>query len=267
MEDISDDSELSTRSYSIYSSGSSYAYGANKADNEDYDKYHQGLQILKYKNSKNAQERNAVREQIQNQNQDQVENKAEDKDIEMADLETPKETFNNPLSKLSSLRKHMSIHSTDRRSGHSRRFSDASDESNIDSLLENGLTEIFSTPIPDGEDSETQNPVAYQMEDLSKGISPMDNSVVPPLGDERRIVGANEIDDVKKNFQREMYQNMKKRRSQIQKNVRSIFIYPCSYLALWVFPIIADCLQYNYEEKHGPVMWVTYLDTFTRPLA
>lgn len=60
---------------------------------------------------------------------------------------------------------------------------------------------------------------------------------------------------------------MKKRRAQIQKNLRAIFIYPLSYIGIWLFPIIADALQYNHEIKHGPVMWVTYIDTCVRPLS
>ncbi|CAI4326887.1 ADM_collapsed_G0008880.mRNA.1.CDS.1 [Saccharomyces cerevisiae] len=70
-----------------------------------------------------------------------------------------------------------------------------------------------------------------------------------------------------KHFQAQTYKQMKKRRAQIQKNLRAIFIYPLSYIGIWLFPIIADALQYNHEIKHGPTMWVTYIDTCVRPLS
>ncbi|CAI4057713.1 Gpr1p SKDI_04G2040 [Saccharomyces kudriavzevii IFO 1802] len=73
--------------------------------------------------------------------------------------------------------------------------------------------------------------------------------------------------DVQRQFQTQTYQQMKKRRAQIQKNLRAIFIYPLSYIAIWLFPIIADALQYKHEIKHGPSMWVSYIDTCVRPLS
>ncbi|CAI6423003.1 ADM_HP2_G0007770.mRNA.1.CDS.1 [Saccharomyces cerevisiae] len=73
--------------------------------------------------------------------------------------------------------------------------------------------------------------------------------------------------NVQQHFQAQTYKQMKKRRAQIQKNLRAIFIYPLSYIGIWLFPIIADALQYNHEIKHGPVMWVTYIDTCVRPLS
>lgn len=265
IEDISDDSEISTnRSYSIYSSSSSYAYGTNKADNEDYDKYHQGLQILKYSRSNRKQGVTDIPGR----------NKKADTTDRRSRSPSPTKLVDNPLQKLASIKKHVTIGSNGH-SGRSRAYSNMSDSSNIDEMLENGLEEIFSEPIPDGEyhddeigmDHIRTQPTAFEMAEMNNEIPDV---VIPSQifeDSEKPLVGKDKIDDVKKNFQKEMYQNMKRRRSQIQKNVRSIFIYPCSYIALWVFPIVADCLQYSYEEKHGPVMWVTYLDTFTRPLA
>ncbi|CAI6438012.1 CIC_HP2_G0007250.mRNA.1.CDS.1 [Saccharomyces cerevisiae] len=73
--------------------------------------------------------------------------------------------------------------------------------------------------------------------------------------------------NVQQHFQAQTYKQMKKRRAQIQKNLRAIFIYPLSYIGIWLFPIIADALQYKHEIKHGPIMWVTYIDTCVRPLS
>ncbi|CCK72541.1 Gpr1p KNAG_0K01760 [Huiozyma naganishii CBS 8797] len=72
---------------------------------------------------------------------------------------------------------------------------------------------------------------------------------------------------VNEQFQRENYRRMKKKRLQIQKNLRAIFIYPFSYILLWLFPIIADISQTRHELLHGPIMWLTYIDTFIRPMS
>ncbi|CCF58814.1 hypothetical protein KAFR_0F02170 [Kazachstania africana CBS 2517] len=73
--------------------------------------------------------------------------------------------------------------------------------------------------------------------------------------------------EVRKEFQRQIYFKMKERRRQIQKNLRAIFIYPCSYIAIWLFPILADISQSHHEIIHGPIVWLSYLDTFIRPLS
>lgn len=83
----------------------------------------------------------------------------------------------------------------------------------------------------------------------------------------KKLCQGEKVDEVKKSFQRQTYADLKRRRAHIQKNLRSIFIYPCSYIATWLFALIADCLQYRYEESHGPVVGISYIDTFCRPLS
>ncbi|KAG0670051.1 hypothetical protein C6P45_002846 [Maudiozyma exigua] len=82
-------------------------------------------------------------------------------------------------------------------------------------------------------------------------------------------VNDNEIDlsKVRENFQRETYNKMKRRRMQVQKNLRFIFIYPFSYLMIWCFPIASDISQTRHEMVNGPILWLTYVDTFIRPLS
>ncbi|SCU78915.1 LANO_0A04456g1_1 [Lachancea nothofagi CBS 11611] len=72
---------------------------------------------------------------------------------------------------------------------------------------------------------------------------------------------------LKQNFQSETYQDFKKRRAQIQKQLRSIFIYPFSYVIIWTFPLIVDAIQYHYEIIHGPIIWLEYIATFMQPLS
>lgn len=77
----------------------------------------------------------------------------------------------------------------------------------------------------------------------------------------------NHLNGVKQNFQSETYQEFKKRRAQIQKQMRAIFIYPFSYILIWTFPLAVDVIQYRYEIVHGPVVWLEYIATFMQPLS
>lgn len=72
--------------------------------------------------------------------------------------------------------------------------------------------------------------------------------------------------NVRLRFQEATYYSMKKRRIQIQRNMRTIFIYPCSYILLWLFPILADCYQIHREIVHGPIMWLSSIVAFVRPM-
>ncbi|CCD22823.1 Gpr1p NDAI_0A06690 [Naumovozyma dairenensis CBS 421] len=78
----------------------------------------------------------------------------------------------------------------------------------------------------------------------------------------------NDIDElaqVRQNFQRETYADLKHRRSQIQRNLRTIFIYPISYVLIWFFPLLLDAFQYSHEEEYGPILWLAYIENFIRP--
>lgn len=74
------------------------------------------------------------------------------------------------------------------------------------------------------------------------------------------------ISDLQNQLQRENYAAMKKRRAQIQRNLRMIFIYPVSYMLVWAFSIAADISQTHHEMKYGPILWLTYADTFVRSM-
>lgn len=77
---------------------------------------------------------------------------------------------------------------------------------------------------------------------------------------------AADVKGVQASFQKQTYAAMKRRRAQIQKNLRSIFIYPFSYIAIWIFPLIVDITQYRYEIVHGPIVWLIYIATIAQPI-
>ncbi|CEP61240.1 Gpr1p LALA0_S02e09890g [Lachancea lanzarotensis] len=81
------------------------------------------------------------------------------------------------------------------------------------------------------------------------------------------VGGSDHVLGLQHNFQSETYQEFKKRRAQIQRQLRSIFIYPFSYVVIWSFPFAVDVIQYNYEIIHGPVIWLEYIATFMQPLS
>lgn len=86
------------------------------------------------------------------------------------------------------------------------------------------------------------------------------------VGPQTVVQGESTFNEVQATFQKQTYADMKKRRMQIQKNLRSIFVYPFSYIAIWIFPLIVDATQYNIEPIHGPVVWLVYLATIAQPL-
>lgn len=81
-----------------------------------------------------------------------------------------------------------------------------------------------------------------------------------------RRASTTDVKHVQATFQKQTYATMKRRRAQIQKNLRSIFIYPFSYIGIWIFPLIVDITQYRHEIIHGPIVWLIYIATLAQPL-
>lgn len=61
-------------------------------------------------------------------------------------------------------------------------------------------------------------------------------------------------------------ENFRKRQKIIEKQMKSIFIYPFAYCFVWLFPFILQCTQFNYEETNGPVYWLNCMGAFMQPL-
>lgn len=55
------------------------------------------------------------------------------------------------------------------------------------------------------------------------------------------------------------------RRIQIERQMKLIFIYPILYIFLWLAPFALQCIQYDYELRHGPVYWLTAILAFMQP--
>lgn len=59
--------------------------------------------------------------------------------------------------------------------------------------------------------------------------------------------------------------NFRKRQKLIERQMKSIFVYPIAYVSVWLFPFILQCTQFNYERTHGAVIWLNYLGAFMQP--
>lgn len=60
-------------------------------------------------------------------------------------------------------------------------------------------------------------------------------------------------------------ESFRRRQKIIQKQMKSIFIYPFAYCFVWLFPFILQATQFNYELKHHPVYWLNVLGAFMQP--
>lgn len=63
----------------------------------------------------------------------------------------------------------------------------------------------------------------------------------------------------------EAYNNFKSRRTIAERQMKLIFIYPVSYVFLWVAPLITHAMDFKYGTKRRPVMWLTYISAFMQP--
>lgn len=60
-------------------------------------------------------------------------------------------------------------------------------------------------------------------------------------------------------------ESFRKRQKVIEKQMKSIFIYPFAYFLIWLFPFILQCTQFNYERTHGPIYWLNCMGAFMQP--
>ncbi|CAN6596789.1 hypothetical protein TRVA0_001S03334 [Trichomonascus vanleenenianus] len=77
----------------------------------------------------------------------------------------------------------------------------------------------------------------------------------------RRVSQTNAIIE----FQRNSMIQFQMRRSLIERQVRSIFIYPAAYVFLWVFPLILQGLQFKTDLEKSKVLWIAAIAAFMQP--
>lgn len=60
-------------------------------------------------------------------------------------------------------------------------------------------------------------------------------------------------------------ENFRKRQKAIERQMKTIFVYPFAYIFVWLFPFILQCTQFNFEAKHHPIFWLNCLGAFMQP--
>lgn len=66
-------------------------------------------------------------------------------------------------------------------------------------------------------------------------------------------------------FQKQSIMKFEIRRNVIERQIRSIFVYPVAYVFLWLAPFGLQCVQFNYEFVHGTVFWIAAAAAFMQP--
>lgn len=66
-------------------------------------------------------------------------------------------------------------------------------------------------------------------------------------------------------FQKEQLNRFIRRRSMIERQIKSLFIYPAAYIILWAAPFVHQCVQLKYEMDHHPVFWLGVTTAFMQP--
>ncbi|ODV61988.1 G-protein coupled receptor ASCRUDRAFT_33063, partial [Ascoidea rubescens DSM 1968] len=67
---------------------------------------------------------------------------------------------------------------------------------------------------------------------------------------------------IQENMHEASLSSFQKKKYQIKKQMRTIFIYPISYIILWLGPFASQCIQYEWELENGPVYWLTIISAF-----
>lgn len=57
----------------------------------------------------------------------------------------------------------------------------------------------------------------------------------------------------------------RRRQKLIEKQMKSIFVYPFAYIFVWLFPFILQCTQFSYAGRTRPVVWLNYMGAFMQP--
>lgn len=85
------------------------------------------------------------------------------------------------------------------------------------------------------------------------------------MGNTQSGIGkSNELDHAREDVNRETFRNFEMRRVQIVRQMKSIFIYPISYVILWLAPLAVQATQYNYRYDSG-IFWLNAISSFMQP--
>lgn len=68
-----------------------------------------------------------------------------------------------------------------------------------------------------------------------------------------------------RDFQRESMANFQMRRNAIERQIRSIFVYPAAYIFLWMAPFAIHIIQYRFHSPRNGIYWIGVIAAFMQP--
>ncbi|EMG46399.1 hypothetical protein G210_3354 [Candida maltosa Xu316] len=117
-------------------------------------------------------------------------------------------------------------------------------------------SEIYDRPDNDSDSSDDDS------DDLAEALE--DESIDYQNPDSTKENGSHAFHNAEE-LQQANFESFKRRQRIIQKQMKSIFIYPFAYCFVWLFPFILQATQFNYEIHHHPVYWLNVLGAFMQP--
>lgn len=112
--------------------------------------------------------------------------------------------------------------------------------------------------LPDDDKLSPHSTNTSSMDPISRPGSPPRASVPARPLDAEMIMADPDI-------QQANLENFRKRQKTIQRQMKSIFVYPFAYIFVWLGPFILQCTQFNYEWHHHPIFWLNCVGAFMQP--
>ncbi|CUM54563.1 unnamed protein product [Debaryomyces tyrocola] len=67
------------------------------------------------------------------------------------------------------------------------------------------------------------------------------------------------------NLNEDALQQFRRRQKQVERQMKTIFIYPVSYVLLWTFPLIVQAVNFKYTNSNNkPIVWLSSLSAFMK---
>ena len=70
---------------------------------------------------------------------------------------------------------------------------------------------------------------------------------------------------IPENLNEDTLQQFRKRQTQVERQMKTIFIYPVSYVFLWIFPLIVQAVNFRYTHaQNKPIVWLSSVSAFMK---
>ncbi|CUM64847.1 uncharacterized protein PRCAT00002462001 [Priceomyces carsonii] len=101
--------------------------------------------------------------------------------------------------------------------------------------------------------------------DASSLSSGMKTTVVENVQSNLSNVRNGQQISVQKSIRRNNVEQFVQRKLQVERQMKSIFIYPVSYVLLWIAPLVVHGFDFRYGLDRPPIFWLTCIAAFMQP--